>query len=86
MHCRICTIDAHGTLIASGLISYIVKGRCLLEARFLESGHGHISENPKVAFEIDVYEHGDDGLLDFRGLMLKGEAHQVTNPKREGKL
>ncbi len=39
----------------------------------LASPHEHISENPKIAFEIDVYELGDDGVFDFRGMMSKAK-------------
>ena len=34
---------------------------------------------------IDVYERGDDGLFDFRGLMVKGEAHQVAKSEERRK-
>ncbi len=47
--------------------------------------HKHISENPKVAFEVDVYELGDEGFFDFRGMMLKGEAHQIVSSEEKGK-
>lgn len=75
---RICTIDTNGYPHCVRVDFLYRRGLVYVGSKVPRIWHGHISENPKVAFEIDVYEHGDDGVFDFRGLMLKGEAHHVV--------
>ena len=82
---RICTIDAHGYPHCVRVDFLYRGGLVYVGSKVPRLWHGHISENPKVAFEIDVYERGDDGLFDFRGLMLKGEAYRVAKSEERRK-
>src|SRR5438128_12537569 len=75
---RICTIDAHGYPHCVRVDLLYSEGLVYVGSKVPRLWHGHISENFKVAFEIDVYERGDDGLFDTRALMVKGEAQQVV--------
>src|SRR5438093_11833582 len=83
---RICTIDAHGYPHCVRVDFLYSEGLVYVGSKVPRLWHGHISENPKVAFEIDVCERGDDGLFDFRGLMVKGEAHKVVKSEERRKV
>jgi len=82
---RICTVDARGYPHCVRVDFLYHEGLVYVGSKEPRAWHKHISENPKVAFEIDVYKHRDDGVFDFRGMMLKGEANQVTKPEERKK-
>src|SRR5437867_6082229 len=82
---RICTIDAHGYPHCVRVDFLYSEGLVYVGSKVPRLWHGHISENLKVAFEIDVYERWDDGLFDFRGLLLKCEAYRVVKVEERRK-
>lgn len=82
---RICTIDQHGYPHCVRVDFLYREGLVYIGSKVPRIWHEHISKNPKVAFEIDVYEQKEDGVVDFRGLMLKGEAHRVVESEERKK-
>ena len=71
---RICTIDGHGYPHCVRVDYVYHNGTILVGSMVARKWHSHLSKNPKVAFEIEVYKEGDNGIFDFRGLMIKGRA------------
>ncbi len=83
--------DAHGCFPPGGWFlphtnpdqNYVYdKGTILVGSQVSRKWHSHLSNNPKVAFEIDIYEKTESGVIDFRGLMVKGKAFPVEDAKR----
>jgi nitroimidazol reductase NimA-like FMN-containing flavoprotein (pyridoxamine 5'-phosphate oxidase superfamily) len=76
---RICTIDGDGYPHCVRLDYVYHNGRILLGSRVPRKWHSHLSSKTKVAFEIDVYEKAENGVVDFRGLMIKGKASVIED-------
>ncbi len=74
---RICTVDQKGYPHCVRVEFVNQEGRVLIGSRSPRIWHEHLSANPKIAFEIDMWERQENGVFDYRGLMLKGEAQTV---------
>jgi len=76
---RICTIDRDGYPHCVRVDYVYDKGTILVGSQVSRKWHSHLSNNPKVAFEVDIYEKTESGVIDFRGLMVKGRAFLVED-------
>ncbi len=76
---RMCTIDRNGYPHCVRVDFLYHNDQVYVGSATPRIWHYHISVNPKVCFEIDVYKRGENGLFDFRGLMFKGEAHRIKS-------
>jgi|SRR2546425_183940 len=79
---RICTIDNDGYPHCVRVDYLYHNGTILVGSRVPRKWHSHLSRNPKVAFEIDIYEKAGRGVIDFRGLMIKGRAVLIEDTER----
>lgn len=77
---RICTIDGYGFPHCVRVDYVYHNGTILVGSLVPRKWHSHLATNPKVAFEIDMYEE-KRGVFDFRGLMIKGRALLVEDNK-----
>jgi len=80
---RICTIDGGGYPHCVRVDYVYHKGTILVGSLVLRKWHSHLSANPKVAFEIDMYENAENGVFDFRGLMIKGRANRIEDTRQK---
>ncbi len=77
---RICTIDRDGYPHCVRVDYLYHDGELYIASLAARIWHRNIVANQKVAFEIDLYERRTDGSVDWRGLMIKGEAQRVQEP------
>ena len=80
---RICRIDEHCYPHCIRVDYAYHEGRTIVGSRAPRRWHRHLSTNPKIAFEIDVYDRTEDGVFDFRGLMMKSEAHLAADHRQK---
>lgn len=77
---RICTVDQDGYPHCVRVEFVYDGGRLFIGSRSPRIWHTHLYANPKVAFETDRWEKTGNGVFDYRGLLIKGEAHEVRDP------
>ncbi len=78
---RICTIDRDRYPHCVRVDYVYHDGEVYIASPIVRMWHSNIVANQRVAFEVDLYERRADGSIDWRGLMIKGEAQRVQESK-----
>lgn len=78
---RICTVDAEGYPHCVRVDYVYDRGQIYVGAAQERKWIKHLRRNPRVGFEIDTYAPREDGRIDWRGMLIKGDAHVLKEPQ-----